>query len=133
MAFLGESFEFMLDIDYILEWIEPGSTETHYKFWVVPATLVFQNVHDLRVDLEPFMGVEIQGLNREDPQKPENAEDVGHDTEWRWTIETHEGEISLSSSGFTQYLRREPIYSEQVSLDLNVRGGISFGRGRGNL
>src|SRR5262245_6966863 len=120
IAFLGESFELMLDIDYILKWIEPGPTETYYRFWIAPATLVFQNVHDLRVDLEPFMGVEIQDLNREHPQKPENAEDAGRDTEWRWTIETHEGEISLSSSGYTQYLRREPIHSEQISLDLNV-------------
>ncbi len=130
IAFLGEDFEVMLDIDYILQWIDPGPNETYYKFWIVPATLVFHNVHDLKIDLEPFAGIEIQDVHKSDPQRPKNAEYVDRDTEWQWTIETHEGEISLKSVGYTQYLRKEPILSQQSSLDLNVRGGISFSRVR---
>jgi len=133
LAFPDDTFEFLLDIDYILQWIDPGPSETYYKFWLVPATLVFHNVHDLQIDLEPFAGLEIQDVTREDPQRPKNAEYVGRDTEWRWTIETHEGAISLNAVGYTQYLRKKPIYCQQSSLDLYVRGGISFERRREDI
>ena len=36
IAFLTETFEFALDIDYILQWVEPAEGETYYKFWVAP-------------------------------------------------------------------------------------------------
>lgn len=130
IAFLPDSLEFALDIDYILQWINPAENETYYKFWVAPATLVFENVYDLQIDLEPFAGVEIQGIHREDPQKPKNAEYIGRDTEWRWVIEAQEGEISLRSVGYKQYFRSDPIFGRQQSLELSVRGGFSFNRGR---
>ena len=130
IAFLPDSFEFVLDIDYILRWVRPGESETHYKFWVAPATLVFDNVHDLRIDLEPYAGVEIQDIRREDPQEPKNAEYVGRDTEWRWVIEAQEGEISLRAAGYKQYFRSEPVFGSQQSLDVGIRGGFSFHRGR---
>jgi hypothetical protein len=127
-AFLPESFEFVLDIDYILEWVPPAEGETYYKFWVAPATLVFENVHGLRIDLEPYDGVEIDGIRREDPQKPRNAEHIGRETEWGWVIEAQEGEISLRAVGYKQYLRSEPAFGRQQSLDIEARGDFSFGR-----
>jgi len=130
LAFLPDSLEFVLDIDYILQWINPKEGETYYGFQVAPATLVFENVHDLKIDLEPFAGVQIQDIQRNGPQKPKNAEYVGREIEWRWVIETHEGEISLYSLGYKQYLRCAPILGGQQALGLDVRGGISFNRGR---
>jgi hypothetical protein len=130
IAFLPEGFELVLDIDYILRWVQPAENETRYKLWVAPATLVFENVHDLRIDLEPFAGVEIQDIHREDPQEPKNAEHIGRDTEWRWVIEAQEGEISLRAVGYKQYFRSEPALGSEQSLEAGVRGGFSFGRGR---
>ena len=51
-AFLSETNEFVLDVDYILRWVQPASDETHFKFWVSPATLVFENAYDVKVDLK---------------------------------------------------------------------------------
>ena len=130
IAFLPDSFELMLDIDYILQWVDPAEDETYFKFWVAPATLVFENVYDLHIDLEPFAGVEIQDIHKEKPQKPQNAEYIGRDMEWRWVIEAQEGEISLRAVGYKQYFRSEPIFGEGQSLALDVRGGFSFNRGR---
>jgi hypothetical protein len=130
IAFLPDSFEFVLDIDYILQWVQPAENETYFEFRVAPATLVFDNVHDLQIELEPFAGVEIQDIHREDPQKPKNAEYIGRDTEWRWVIEAQEGEISLRAVGYKQYFRSQPIFGSQQSLELDVRGGFSFNRGR---
>ncbi len=130
IAFLPDSFEFVLDIDYILQWVRPAENETYYKFWVAPATLIFDNVHALRIDLEPFAGVEIQDIHRADPRKPKNAEYIDRDTEWRWVIEAQEGEISLRAVGYKQYFRGEPVFVSGQSLELGVRGGFSFDRGR---
>jgi hypothetical protein len=129
VAFLPEQFEVAFDIDYVLQWVQP-SEDQYYRFWVAPATLVFENVHHLKVDLEPFDAVEIADLHREDPQRPINADYISRDTEWRWRIETHQGDISLRSIGYKQYFRRPPVFGTSQSLDLVARGGFSFERER---
>ena len=132
VAFASEAFEFALDIDYILQWIQPAEDE-FYRFWVAPATLVFENVHDVKFDLEPFEAVEIADLRRDDPQPPRNAQFIGRDTEWRWVVETHQGEISLRAIGYKQHIRREPVFGRAQSLDIAARGGYSFHRGRDHV
>ena len=52
-AFLPESWELLLDLDYILKWVAPSEGESHYSFWSAPATLIFENVADLKIELEP--------------------------------------------------------------------------------
>ena len=51
LAFSPETFELLLDIDYIFQWINPEPGETFYKFWVAPATLIFENVSDVDFDI----------------------------------------------------------------------------------
>ena len=132
VAFASEAFELAFDIDYVLQWVQPSEDE-FYRFWVAPATLVFENVHDLKFDLEPFEAVEIADLRRDDPQPPRNAEFIGRDTEWRWVVETHQGEISLRAIGYKQHIRREPVFGRAQSLDIAARGGYSFHRGRDHV
>src|SRR5260221_10243754 len=50
VAFLPETFEFVLDLDYICKWVNPKPPAENFSFWVSPATLVFENVHDLELD-----------------------------------------------------------------------------------
>lgn len=128
-AFVPEEFEFVLDIDYILEWVHPAPGETYFKFWVAPATLVFENVNELLIDLEPHSGIEIQDLKREDAQLPRNAEYINRNTEWRWVLDCLAGEISLRSIGYKQYFRRAPVFGTAQMLGLEGRGGFSFHRG----
>ena len=41
-----------LDIDYLLKWVPPESSASAFRFWISPATLVFDQASDLVVDLD---------------------------------------------------------------------------------
>jgi len=64
IAFRPESFQLLLDIDYIFRWVGPAPKETHYKFWLSPCTLMFKNVYQLWISLEPLEDVSIQDITR---------------------------------------------------------------------
>src|SRR5687768_16247891 len=68
-ALLPERFEFLLDIDYILKWEEPEPPDRYYTFWVSPATLVFEGVQNIKVDLDigSIQDIDLQGIEREGP------------------------------------------------------------------
>ena len=129
VAFLPNTFELMLDIDYILEWIHPAPNETYFKFWVAPATLVFGNVYEVEMGLdEPDF--ELDAIERKEPREPKNAQHIGRDTEWLWSLEAHRGGMSFRSVGYKQYIRRSPVLSQLQTLEMGARGGISFYCGR---
>lgn len=44
-------YEFILDIDYIFQWVEPAEGEHSFRFFVAQATMVFANPKDIRVNL----------------------------------------------------------------------------------
>lgn len=128
IALPKETFELVLDIDYILKWVDPTEGQTHYRFWVSPATLVFWNLHSLVVNLEPHHEVTIHTIERTDPTRPKNADHIGRDTEWRWAIECHQGEITFRSCGYWQHLRAAPRLGNSQSMTAKERGGCSFDR-----
>ena len=57
LAFSADTFELILDIDYIFKWINPEPGETFFQFWTAPATLVFQNVYDVEFDILTTTGL----------------------------------------------------------------------------
>jgi len=126
VAFMDESFEFVLDIDYVLEWIHPKEGESNFKFWVAPSTLVFRNVWDLNIDLEGRVDLEILDLHRGNLHKPKNAEHIKEFAEYDWRIETDSGEIAFKSAGYKQYFRKPPALLDRQRIGLKERGGISF-------
>jgi hypothetical protein len=130
IAFGPGDFELCLDIDYIFRWVHPRADEEHFRFWVSPCTIVFANAHDVQLQADPYGGplLSIDEITREDPRRPKNAEFVGRDTEWRWTLGCHYGEISFRAVGFTQYVRRAPRLAPYQTLELEARGGYGFGR-----
>jgi hypothetical protein len=130
IAFVPDQFEFVLDIDYIFQWVNPQPGEACFKFWVAPATLVFENVCNIVFDLKTDGGVEVESLIREAPQRPHNAEHIGRELEWRWIFECQEGSISFQSVGYKQYVRAMPQLTQHQILTLETRGGITFLRGR---
>lgn len=125
-AFLTETYELLLDIDYIFKWIDPDPSALNYKVWMSPATLVFNNVVDLRLDVG-YYDLRIDGIERNaiNPVKrlPQSRSD-----QFTWTILTHDGEIEFESSGFDQFIRSAPVLCEAAMLDLRTRGGFSFER-----
>jgi hypothetical protein len=126
MAFLTETFELAFDIDYLLQWVQPGPGETHFSFWIAPATLVFEHVSDLRINVDSYGGgMTLLDLTREDA-RPTRDGFAGPAEDWLWTFDCLEGSIQFRATGFRQTIRRAPIHQGPQRLSLAQRGGISF-------
>ena len=126
LAFFPDTFEFAIDLDYIFRWFRPQEEETHFRFWVAPATMVFENVNDIQFDILTSAGLEVADITRESPQTPKNAEFVTKSTEWTWNIECQEGLISLKAVGYRMYVRATPTLLQRQIIGIEKRGGISF-------
>ena len=129
-AFEPEEWELVLDLDYILRWVDPAPGTTGYRFWSAPATLVFADVADLRIEFEPGPGFELADILRSDPKEPDLGPDSPSSMHWLWTLAFHNGRVSFRSPGFTQWFRRAPTFNSSQSLTREERGGLSFHRGR---
>lgn len=105
------------DLDYIFKWVLVEN-ENSYKFWMSPATLIFEQARNLRIDieLEFINGLEIAEIHQ---KKIEN-------NEYKYHIETQEGDIYLIASGYKQYIRKDPILKQSQGLSEKERGGYSF-------
>jgi hypothetical protein len=90
------------------------------SFWVCPATLVFHQAWDLVTDIN-LQGwsfqLSIGAIERSGPDE--------HGF-FAWTIQGDLFTMTLSAAGFTQYLRRAPIYLPRQRLSAEERGGLSF-------
>jgi hypothetical protein len=109
--------EVLMDIDYILKW-ELDKESKHYSFWIAPATLVFHEARNLKIniELEFINGLEISDLHK----------NILNEIEISWKVETQEGDITLVASGFSQYLRKIPILVHSQCLTIDERGGYCF-------
>ena len=126
LAFDEVEFKFYLDIDLILEWIEPLSNEVGYKFKVVPATLIFRNVWNLVFNIDTNLALDIDSVSMQNPHCPKNKDYVQDENEYDWNIVLQQGEISFNSIGFEIYIRKSPEIRDEQSFLLKERGGISF-------
>jgi hypothetical protein len=128
IAFLPETYELALDIDYIFEWIEPAGDDRYYGFMVAPATLVFENLNQATIDLDLFDDVQLQDITRTASRVPNNAEFIDEQIEWHWVIESNVGEIKFWSVGYKQFIRQNPRLTRTQKLSLEERQGFSFDR-----
>jgi hypothetical protein len=119
------AFEFLIDLDYIFSWVEPKAGETHFKFWVAPVTIVFENASDVKVNLESQQGsIEVAELHRE----LIGPSPSGKFTQYAYRFECQEGEVSLEATGFKMFVRQAPRLISTQSLEVGHRNGISFGK-----
>ena len=128
--YLKEKFELVLDIDYLFHWVAPTNKRNYYKFWISPCTLIFENVYDLKIDLEisePYE-VKINDIHCENPQRPRNANFINHDTEYNWIIDAFQGQITFKSVGFKLFVRKRPILQKKQNIGIKKRNGISFNK-----
>ena len=130
VAFLEETFEFALDIDYIFEWVKPVPPAEHFTFWLSPCTLVFENVSELAIDLAPYDDLSIDDISRGESLIPRNAEVIGKTVEWLWNVGCHGGTISMRAAGYKQHVRTAPRHLTRQSIPISDRGGISFSQGK---
>lgn len=116
-------YDFVFDLDYLTRWILID--DSHFMFWVAPATLAFHNAHTIEIDIDSIVGdIEVQELRRTESRLTPN----GIMTEYLWVLDLQQGRISLWATGFTQYFRRWPIYKQGQWFTLEERGGLSFAR-----
>jgi uncharacterized protein (UPF0305 family) len=122
---IDDAFEYLFDLDYIFQWVDPEPGEKYFSFWVAPVTMVFHNVHHVRLDIDSLLGtIEVADLHRNQTEPTQNEKLA----EWTYRVVCQEGEISLVSTGYTMYVRKQPIHQRGQRLDLDQRGGISFAR-----
>ncbi|RSK46270.1 hypothetical protein [Hymenobacter perfusus] len=106
-----------LDIDYIFQWVQ-ADKDDFFSFWVAPATLVFPEAAHvaLTVDFRPNQELEIEDIRRES-----SAAGV---TEWH--LETHQGDIIITTESFRQVIRRPPTLQVGQQIPPEQRGACSF-------
>ena len=121
---LNDSYELLLDIDYIFKWVTAGK---RFKFWMSPCTLIFKNVYELEFDSYWKLPI-IDSIEWSNPQKPKNAEYTGRDIEYDWNIGMVSGAMSFKSVGFDLHVRKQPILIREQKLTIEQRGDISFGK-----
>jgi len=105
------------DLDYLLKWVKPQNNIGGYKFWISPATLIFKNPTNFRVEMETDFvnGLEIADIERK-VQKGKT----------QFIIEAQEGRIVIETEEFTQIIRRPPTLQISQMLNDIERGPISF-------
>jgi hypothetical protein len=123
IAFASDSRELLLDIDYILKWEQPRAGKKHFRFWIGPATLVFENVAELSLSHEYYGGVTILSIEREEYQKEKWP---ASKRLWKWNFDCVEGSWMIAASGYRQFIRRQPVLLDTQVLKLADRGGYSF-------
>lgn len=120
-----EKYEFLIDLDYIFSWVHPKIGEQYFKFWIAPVTMVFENVYNVKIDIESRSGfIEVADFYMENPQLTPNKKFTSHD----YRFDCQEGEISLQATAFKMYVRQNPKFVAGQRFDLEERGGVNFGR-----
>ncbi len=109
----------LLDLDYIVRWVDPTERKSHYTFWIAPATLVFERAWNITGRLGPMHeAMEIADIHRLDP--PDN------NSEPLWHIEGQNFDFRLRAPGYVQYFRSPPQHVPRQVLTFSERTGISF-------
>jgi hypothetical protein len=128
VAFIPETYELALDIDYIFKWVDPAAGEEHFTFWVAPVSIYFENVSDIELDVKVGSDyeIEISELRQQHIGKiPKGELDW-----WQYEIECQNGLIALKATGFKFYVRKAPVHKQSQCLTIEERGGVNFGRER---
>jgi hypothetical protein len=123
----GRCAKLLLDIDYILEWVDPAPRRRFYSFRICPATLVFEDVHGIEGEISPSYDqsegnlLRIDSVRRGEPENEQQAE-LGLRP---WEIAGHNFDLSFLARGYRQHMRQQPLHGGQW-LDDQERAGLSF-------
>ena len=115
--------ELVLDLDYIVEWL---SGKGAIQFRIVPATLRFTDVTNLRIALDyatPSAALGPFSIHTNERQDEPRERYVAH--VWRIFVNWPAGEITFEASGFEQRSTGEPIVSDMQHLSPAQRGNAA--------
>ena len=117
--------QIILDIDYIFAWVKIPLDNIYYSFWISPSTLIFEDVFDLKIEIN-------QDTNRVEPLEiieikiEEKYKDKENKWAFKWEIELQEGFIKFISKGYKQFTRQAPKYSKSMYFEMEERNGINL-------
>lgn len=116
-----QDFSIALDLDYIVEWVEPTQEASNYAFWICPAELRFANVDGVDVALQ-WSGLPLEchiaELHRRESRQTPNGT-----LQWLWELELSApgGSISLWATGFHLKMLAKPVLSNVQCLKRTER------------
>jgi hypothetical protein len=117
--------ELLIDLDYIVAWVDPVPPDPYFTFMVSPATLVFENVWSMEGDIEAERTrVQIEAIERHNPERDAQRKAGLH----RWLITGEDLGLDFFATGFRQHFRARPIATPFQWLTLEKRDGFSFAR-----
>lgn len=117
-----DRFTFSIDLQYIVEWIEPNEASSRtYRFRVSEAQLVFRNASDPKVSMDwsgAALDAQIAALRVLESRTTQNGQ-----VERLFEIEfaDPDGIISLWSTGYEVFLLEEPVVSDVPSISVSDR------------
>jgi len=121
------SADLIFDIDYIFEWIHPEPPDTYFSFWIAPATLIFKDTYNVKIDVgaayERISDMEIADINRLDEVPYE-----GGIISWKWEIALQNGTITFESRGYDQIIKGNPVNTTKQCVPPELRGEVNFSR-----
>jgi len=119
-----EKNKLLFDIDFIEEW---DLEQNEYNFKIYPATLVFENVWDIDINIEMDTDLIIDNIERNNPQIPRNIKYLlPYSKEYDWNIDLMVGEIRFKSIGLRIFQRKKIEISKNQNLTMQDRNGISL-------
>ena len=110
----------ILDIDYIVEWL--CETDGSCQFRLAPATLAFQEVYELKLDIDyPAATAAVTPFSIASIERRPHA--IAGSPLWQRVINVNwpRGTIAFQARGFTQSLRGTPVVKADQSLDWSER------------
>ena len=113
ISFPGDNFRMGLDIDYIFLW-ELNKEQNVYNYWISPCWLIFENVLNLKMDIDfkNSVGIDINSVKRLNSRISPNGKTSISD----YIIETDKGLMTFESTGFIQKVNEQPILSDKQLL-----------------
>jgi len=111
-------FAFSVDLQYILEWIEPSDISSGYRFSICEARLTFRDVDDLKISMDwlgAALDAQIDALRIVQSRTTPTGR-VQH----YYEIEFSEpgANIALWSTGYEVALLQDPVVSDVTYIPL---------------
>jgi hypothetical protein len=117
LSWRQDRFTFTVNLQYILKWIAPNDSVSHYRFSIADAQLIFENVVDLAISMSwsnAALDAQIDTITVTDTRTTPN----GRMQERHFEIAFAEPDatISLWSTGYEVRLLDEPVLSAVTSI-----------------
>jgi len=112
----ADRFTFTIDLQYIVEWVQPIDPSRGYRFWISEARLTFRDVDDLKLSMD-WSGTSLDAQMETIRVLKSRATPAGlSQRNYEVVFSTPEGSISLWSTGYELALLEKPLLSEVSSI-----------------